>query len=339
MKSIFRDLKQKLLKFRLSANDALLNESLEGARSMHSNIPPIDSYDWQEVSECIGLLDDDEPVLGVLWNGKAWCVPWKILIQPHIANIDLAGNAVVVMLCSVCSNGSVFLANIEGRQLHFRLTGAYNGVMLAEETGSHSLYTPATGEFLSGPYQGKKLHRLPAYHCKWYEWRDQFPESLLLKPKVAVEAKPHFDQISPTSCSMGKRVRTTALKRDKRLPANQLVLGVISGVMAKAYDLEFLTQQGGIYRDVLDNQELIAVNKPGSWLAIAFSPVIEGRELSFSLTDEGLVDNETSSQWDFGGQCVKGEFYGKNLKYIPSGIEHWYSWYTFHSDTLLASLD
>ena len=46
-----------------------------------------------------------------------------------------------------------------------------------------------------------------------------------------------------------------------------------------------------------------------------------------------MIDEETNSQWDHLGRCVKGELKGKQLKQIQSYQQFVRAWIIFHPHT------
>src|SRR5262245_41442831 len=68
----------------------------------------------------------DDPVLGLEFDGRAWALPWWIMKNHHVANLELAGRPLLVTLCEACSSGGAFDPVVDGRRLNFHLEGLYN---------------------------------------------------------------------------------------------------------------------------------------------------------------------------------------------------------------------
>ncbi len=64
-----------------------------------------------------------------------------------------------------------------------------------------------------------------------------------------------------------------------------------------------------------------------------FSPVVDGRALTFEPVAEGFRDRETGSLWNILGQGVKGRLAGRRLRPIPHVDAFWFAWAAFHPST------
>ena len=64
-----------------------------------------------------------------------------------------------------------------------------------------------------------------------------------------------------------------------------------------------------------------------------FVPVVDGTELTFSASEDGFVDAETGSTWDFAGRALTGPLEGQRLRSVPHGNHFWFSWVVFRPDT------
>ena len=67
--------------------------------------------------------------------------------------------------------------------------------------------------------------------------------------------------------------------------------------------------------------------------ANAYSRLVDGRELHFSVEDGGVVDQETGSEWNLLGQAVRGEMTGRQLEPLVAINHFWFSWAAFKPET------
>ena len=82
--------------------------------------------------------------------------------------------------------------------------------------------------------------------------------------------------------------------------------------------------------DTLDplNREVIADSRTiGS--AVALSPVVGGRVLTFEPAGEDFVDRETGSTWTIVGRAVAGPLAGTQLEVLSHRNEFWFAWTAF----------
>jgi hypothetical protein len=118
--------------------------------------------------------------------------------------------------------------------------------------------------------------------------------------------------------------------RDRRLPANTLVLGVTADGVSRAYVLQVLQRDGGVANDEVGGEPVVLLTRPGSVLGLAYSRLVEGRLLSFTAADGGARDVETGSTWDYEGRAVNGPLKGTRLAFVRSLVGEWYEFAASH---------
>src|SRR6266567_2681042 len=143
----------------VNRHDELPQASLFEEKQLAGNwLQPLNKPVWTGVYH---HLRDDDPVLGLYLDRRAWALPWWIMKNPHVANLGFDGRPVLVTLCPVSSSASAFRAEVEGQRFIFGVRGRYNGTMLLADTATHSLWSPFTGVALAGTMRGAALARLP----------------------------------------------------------------------------------------------------------------------------------------------------------------------------------
>ena len=64
-----------------------------------------------------------------------------------------------------------------------------------------------------------------------------------------------------------------------------------------------------------------------------FSPVADGRQLTFTTQDGVFIDEETGTEWDITGAGIAGELAGTQLEQIHHLDTFWFSWSTYQPET------
>ena len=62
----------------------------------------------------------------------------------------------------------------------------------------------------------------------------------------------------------------------------------------------------------------------------AFSPVVDGKALTFEPVAEGFRDREPGSLWNILGQALKGSLAGRRLRPIAHVDAFWFAWAAFN---------
>src|SRR5918994_144706 len=95
-------------------------------------------------------------------------------------------------------------------------------VMYDRETDT--LWTHVDGKAIKGSLTGRTLEVVPSVHATWKQWKQLYPDSIVLKgrgiPRSTYDA---YNRDPNRAGILGRRVR------DKRLPPKERVIGVRTG--------------------------------------------------------------------------------------------------------------
>jgi len=296
-------------------------------------IDPLDEPVWRPAAEAEHMRGDD-PVVGISIGDRSWAIPWWILKNHHVANLELAGRPVLITFCEICSSGAAFVPLLDDERLRFRLVGAYNGTILTVDDQTGSFWSPFTGRALYGALEGSELERLPMFLSHWDEWVRLHPQTRVAHGDPSLR-EGHVHDARPGSAGLGPLFKGTLIRElDERLAHNALVLGVEIDGAAKAYPLDSLTEDNVPLNDRVGGEEIVVFHLSQTYIAIAFSRRLEDRTLTFERTELGESrDVETRSVWNHAGKAVAGPLSGRQLSFASSGVEEWYVWAAYHPQT------
>ena len=111
-----------------------------------------------------------------------------------------------------------------------------------------------------------------------------------------------------------------------------MVIGLELGGEAKGYDLDQLKGRG-VVNDEVGSTPVVLVTDTAKTSAFVYSRDCEGQVLDFAVSEAGMSDTQTGSQWDWFGVCVSGEIQGKKLNQLQSYQQYVRSWIEFHPNT------
>ncbi|MSR47203.1 MAG: DUF3179 domain-containing protein, partial [Planctomycetes bacterium] len=254
----------------------------------HGILAPLDQATWVAGRDAKHLRPDD-PILGYLGGADgtlAFALPWWVMKNHHVANLELSGTPVCITLCERCSSAAAWDPRVDGRLLHLRVRGIYDGTHICFDDTTGSWFTPFLGMGMSGPLAGLQLTRLRLDQAMWADWLEIHPESQVIVADEALRAG-HGSEEAPGSAGLGHEMRQSIRHPDDRLPENEIVLGVVVGGDARAYPMKALSAAGGVLNDVLGGVPIVVLHKPGTWLAAAFRAELDGRSLAFELAAAG----------------------------------------------------
>jgi hypothetical protein len=311
-------------------------------------IPAIDNPTFFSVAEADDYLEDLEPVVFFQLGEDTRAYPLQILTWHEIVNDEVDGKPVAITFCPLCNTAIAFDANFDGQALDFGTTGRLrfsNLIMYDRQT--ETWWQQATGTGIAGEYAGEQLTFLPASIIGWGEFKENFPEGKVLSRETGFRREygrnPYvgYDNIN-NSPFLFRGPETPG-----ELPAMARVLTVDLDDEAVAYPYELLQERSAI-NDTISDMEVVILWQPGTASALnssriaegedvgagaAYSRIVDGKVLTFFLSDGKILDDQTGSEWDVFGRAVGGELAGTQLEPLVSVNHFWFSWAAFKPET------
>ena len=259
----------------------------------------------------------------------AYAYPVKMLNLHEIVNDVIDGLPLLVTYCPLCGSGVVYDRRLNGQILVFGNTSALfenDLVMYDHQTGSY--WYQVGGEAIVGTLTGKRLPLLPSMTMPWGQWKELHPDTHVLSRRQSFDGSYRYDRdpfkdYSRLVDALRFPFPVSTDKLDHRLPASAIVLTVRVKEQEKAYNLVGLGD--GVVNDRLADEPVVVFSRSNGPYGAAFSPLVDGRPLTFHLRDGSIRDNETGSRWDMAGRAVAGPLAGQALSPLPSRRAFWFS--------------
>lgn len=284
-----------------------------------------------ESSEGGAWLSGSDFVLGYEGESQAYAYPVKFLNFHEIVNDEIDGIPVLITYCPLCASGVVFDRRIDNETHVFGNTSAlYQNdlVMIDHETGSYWFQTG--GEAVIGPRSGTRLATLPSVMMPWSDWLSLHPDTLVLSRDQGFGtpssryARDPFDSYADRVDSGRFAFPVDEERISDSLRLSEIVLSVRVGDTEKAYPAGRIGDAAA--NDEIDGIPVAIFAQQNGPSAVAYSPLINGKTLTFTRTGDGLfVDEQTNSKWDFTGRAVAGELSGERLTPLPSRRAMWFT--------------
>ena len=312
-------------------------------------IPAIDRPKFVAVEEAKTWLSDQEPVLTFTRGGDARAYPLQILIWHEIVNDTVGGVPVAVTYCPLCNSALVFDRRIGGEVYDFGTSGMlYKSDLVMYDRKTHSLWAQMEGKAVVGELAGSTLQVLPAGIVSFGAWRRAFPQGKILSRETG-HTRPYGRNPYVGYDRPGGTPFLFFGSLDQRLPPTERVVALSFGREEKAYPFSILKERrvitdtiGGrrvviFYQEgttsALDQQEIATSKDVGA--TGVFSPILQGRRLTFTFNEGAFVDRETGSRWNVLGQAIAGKLHGKALERLPSIDAFWFAWAAFKPKTAI----
>lgn len=294
-------------------------------------IPSIDNPRFVS-AEKASFMQDEDIVLGLRHNGITKAYPLKILVWHEIVNDNIAGLPVAVTYCPLCFTNMVFERTIDGNVVEFGTSGKlYNSNLVMYDRLSDSYWSQAMAKGITGKYSGYELERVPFDLAYWRDWKQLYPNTLVLSTDTGSTRPYGVDPYGDYYTS--PQIYFPIEHKDDRLGPKELVMGLEHDNSSKAYKLDDL-EKAKVVNDSIDGKHVLLVTLE-PFMTRAYDRTIEGQTLEFELVDNVLIDKQTGSEWNIDGQAVSGPLEGQELDRIAIDPSFWFSWATFHPDTML----
>lgn len=308
-------------------------------------IPAIDAPAFEPVGS-VAWLSPDEPVIALATESGARAYPVQILMWHEIVNDVVDSRPVSVTYCPLCNTALAFDRRVDDLVLDFGVSGLlFNSDLVMYDRQTESLWPQIEGEAVAGVLTGTVLERIPVQMISWQAFADQYPQGWVLSRQTGHDRdygrNPYIGYDAPGS---GPLFPTDG-DDDDRLAAKQRVIGIESttGPIALSWDqvrdagvVNLDRDQGIVAWIIGDTTSPLDARDIGSGRAVGmsgvFSSLLDGQALTFSLSGDDVIDDQTGSRWSVTGLALDGPLAGAQLDAIPHVDTFWFAWVAFHPD-------
>lgn len=237
--------------------------------------------------------------------------------------------------------------NLGDKKLSFGVSGKlWKNVLIMYDRQTDTLWSHLTGEGLIGPLKGERLKTFPAAMMRYSEWKQLYPDTLVLKKKLkgmgGAFRSPSRDPYEGYYYSAQTGVIPEKY-RDSRLHPKTLLVGLAldspkekGGQVAKVYPFADLNR-AGVVNDRFAGRDVLVTYCEGAGTGVVFDRVLNGKTLEFELvTSKGakgaaacrfMKDKKTGSRWQrLTGLAVDGPLAGARLNQLSTTLAFWFGW-------------
>lgn len=128
---------------------------------------------------------DDLEVLTVTSRGKSRAYPLQYLAYHHLVQDNIGGVDFDITYCVLVDSENVF-PHAENRNLELIAARRNNSIYRDRESGSW--WQQQSGEAIAGAESGAKIQSHPSFRMRFGDWREMFPEGLVMLPQSGYES-------------------------------------------------------------------------------------------------------------------------------------------------------
>lgn len=281
---------------------------------------------------------ESDRVIGLILGGRPVAIPLNILWWHEVVNLTGPDYAVVVTHCPLTGSSLAFDRSGLGG-VEFGVSGLlYNtNLIMYDRSGpTESLWPQMIRGARCGTRDGQVLPMVPIVEATWAGWTRLHPETVVVTEDTGFErdyrAYPYGTYDVAANAGLLFPIEGPL---DPRRPPKERVLGVPSGTGGVAFPFGALDDEGDVaaIHGALDGAAYVVLWEAERRAAMAFRPAAGGRELTFTVRDGRIQDEETGSIWRMDGRAVDGPLAGAALAPIPEAfVAFWFAWPLFYPD-------
>ncbi|MGH7502454.1 MAG: DUF3179 domain-containing protein [Longimicrobiales bacterium] len=286
-------------------------------------------------------LENDDRVIGLLWNGQAIAVPHNIGWWHEIVNLDLDGLQVAVTFCPLTGSSLAFDRGAADGAT-FGVSGLLyqNNMIMYDRNQPESLWPQMTRGARCGARSGAGLTMIPIVEMRWAAWRGLHPNTLVVSGDLDLgrdyRLYPYGSYDEPGNTQLLFPLDNV----DRRRAMKERVLGIPSeggdGGIAFPFDELALLGAAAVIEHVMDGEDIVILWDGFGKAAMAYRPRAAGQTLTLEVRQGAIEDRETRSSWDVDGVSRSGPLLGERLEPVAEAyVSFWFAWAAFHTGTKL----
>ena len=335
--------------------EELKDESQSGGPAP-DGIPAIEDPQFAESTNPPALLDDGDPVFGVVLDGEAKAYPQSVLVWHEIVNDVIAGTPVSVTYCPLTGTAQGFYRG----ETTFGVSGQLiNANLVMFDRATEAWWPQMLATRITGDDPGAHLQEFQVVWTTWERWRSVHPETVVLTEETGFARDYGDDPYGGYNPRSGYYASDSFLFRplanDDRLAPKTVVIGMRSANGAVAVRKATLREEriiefdlGGVrhaavYDDSLDTGYVYRVGGDVENGDVENGNVENGSVENGSVengdgSDEAdSVDAETATlSWENGDVVVDGDVHAPDALPFEREIAFdamWFAWYGYYPMT------
>jgi len=326
-----------------STSDCVIPESqLVSGGVPPDGIPSLSNPRMVSASE-IDYLQDESRVIGMIVDDQAVAIPHNILWWHEIANFDYGGEQVAVTYCPLTGSSIAFDRAAAGG-VEFGVSGLLfrNNLTMFDRKQPNSLWPQMNREAGCGPAVGTELKQVEVFEMTWAGWMNLHPETLVIAEETGFSR--NYNESGYPYGSYEVETNPQLLfdqQIDTTIPPKQRVLGIPDADGGLAFPFGELRDSPLPYvvaHESVGGRDVVVFWSSDAEGAAAFLPALGGDQLTFTVDNGQIVDEQTGSAWRVDGTAESGPLSGSRLDAVDDAyVAFWFAWKDFQPATSIWS--
>ena len=227
-------------------------------------IPAIMHPKFEKAAEA-KWLNDDDLVSGFAYNGVKRAYPLRILVWHEAVNDKIEDIAFLVSYCPLCGSTLIFDRSINGKEYTFGISGLlYQSDVLFYDRETQSLWSQLEMKSVTGEMAGAKFKVLPSTLATWKEWREKYPDTLVLSRDTGFSRD--YGRQPYSGYEESRSIMFPTKNKSDKFHPKEKVLVVLSGDNAKAYPFSELRKVKTPLKDKIGDKDIIIQFNDGDYV-------------------------------------------------------------------------
>ncbi len=324
---------------------------------------------YLNISDASLSMDDDEIVFVVHYpQGRIRIYPQRILVWHEVVNdvlpdaqgnlptqarlnasgalplvgrlgAEAQGQSWTISYSPLTGSVSAFRSSVAGKYpTSFGVTGnLINGNSVLYDRISGSLWAQLPAVCVEGPFKGRRLDRIPVLWARWGGVKERYARRAEVLSRSTGHKRPYGKDPYGSYQLKGTyyddvRLLFAISRLDNRLPPKKRILGVEHEALFGAVVVDEVREKR-VFNFNLGLTPLVALYDAELDAVRIFDRRLNGQTLSFVLFEDGIVDEQTKSQWTPEGLGTYGRWRDQKLTPVLAVDAMWYAWAAFYPDT------
>ncbi len=302
-------------------------------------IPAIDAPRFVSATEMDELLEPEDRVFVLDYQGELRVYPQIILVWHEIVNDQIGGERISVTYCPL--TGSV--VGFRGRSpasepLTFGTTGMLvNSNLLMYDRQTDSRWPQILGRAIAGSMKGTSLEEIPLIWTSWGAWRSLDTEAPVLSTETGyirrygIDPYGSYSDLEAPGYYQSPSVMFPVLNWDDRFHPKEVVIGIKLGESRLAIRKTTALERG-VWNLNAGEEPIVAVHDTRLDAVWVFSQRLNGRPVELVSGDTGALVDHDGRTWRRVGLALVGPA-GERLPVVPFYDVMWFAWYAYFPHT------
>lgn len=315
------------------------------------------------INEGLSSYLRNEPVLMISTAKEAKAYPLNVLTFHEIANDSIGGVPIAATYCPLCNSGLIFDRRVKFKGKDYTLEFEVSGLlrhsdMVMMDNETETWWQQLMGDAIVGKMTGSSLRIMPSMILSVEEFFKRYPNGLILSKETGIErSMEHYGSNPYTSYdSIGNMPREKFFNPanvDDRLPSMERIVNIHDGPDFKIYPFSTVAKRG-VINDAFKSKNVVLFYEEGTISVLdardlkdsksigtvtVFNANTGNQTLRFFKKKGRIIDEQTNSEWDITGLCLKGELKGSQLEIEPHSNHFAFAWLSFYPETLIYGME